>query len=232
MKKTFLLSIFLPVFIVLSFIKPALTETINCKILSFKEYQTKNFSYLLNSLDGISNNQLEQHFKLYEGYVKNVNKLNKKLKSLNTTDGNTTYSKIRSLKTARAFAHNGVVLHELYFLNLNSKQSKPSNKLKTKLIEDFGSMENYKNDLIASAKSSRGWVVTLFNYRDNKISNYIIDSHDLHVPFDSEPLLVMDVWEHAYMIDYGIERNSYINAFMKNIDWEIVSDRFEKALSK
>ena len=195
--------------------------------------QAKNFNYLLGTLDGISDELLKQHFQLYQGYVKSLNNLNSKLKECKNCPGNATYSEYRAINISKPFAQNGVVLHELYFSNLSGVKTSPSETLNKYLNRDFGSYENFILELKEAAKSARsGWVITGYNKLDNRIYNYIIDLHDEHVPVLVEPLLVFDVWEHAFAVDYGIDKPAYINAFIKNIDWNIVSKRLDSILDK
>ena len=142
--------------------------------------------------------------------------------------GGATYSEYRAADIARPFANNGVILHELYFSNLTGKPTEPSETLMTYLKRDFGSYQNYIDDIRQAAKSARsGWVITGYNHRDKKLHNYIIDLHDEHVPAGITPIMVMDVWEHAYMIDYGIQKEAYIETFLRNLDWSTVSQRIE-----
>lgn len=190
--------------------------------------QAKDYNYLLGNLKGISEELLKQHFELYHGYVKSLNKINTKLKDPMNKKGNASYSEYRALDIARPFANNGVILHELYFSNLTCTQTCPSECLKTYINRDFGSCENYICDLKAAAKSARsGWVITAYNVRDCKIHTYIIDLHDEHVPVGIIPIMVMDMWEHAYTLDYGINKDAYIEAFLNNLDWKVVSNRLE-----
>ncbi len=192
------------------------------------EYQAKDFSYLKGSLQSIGSSQIEQHLKLYKGYVKKINELNKKLPKADKQVANPTYSDYRALNISRSFAHNGAVLHELYFSNLTAKKTMPSEELKSKIIKDFGSYEKYLLDLKATGKSARsGWAITFFNKKINKLQNMIIDEHDLHAPIDLVPIVVLDVWEHAFMIDYGIDKKSYLNNIVKEINWDVVSRRFD-----
>ncbi len=191
----------------------------------------KDFSCIFKSLNGLSENLLKQHNTLYLRYVKKINEINTKLESANKKEANAAYSEYRSLKIDRAFSNNGVVLHELYFENLNSKPTAPSKEFLSKINKDFGSFDNYVSDLESSMKSTRnGWVVSVYNCLSKNIETYIFESHDLHIPVNSKPLLVIDVWEHAYQIDYGIDKDSYIKAIFKNINWEVVSKRYSQSL--
>lgn len=193
-----------------------------------QQIQQRDFSCLFSTLNGISDELLKQHFQLYQGYVTSLNNLNTELKTTKNHTGNATYSKYRAVVISKPFAQNGIVLHELYFSNLSGKQSAPSEALNKYLIRDFGSYENYISELKEAAKSARsGWVITGFNDRDGKIYNYIIDLHDEHMPLAVMPILVFDVWEHAYVLDYGIDKSAYIDTFIKNIDWNAVSKRLE-----
>ena len=198
-----------------------------------EKVQARDFSYLFKSLNGFSESQLKQHYELYKGYVNKLNEINENLKTANRQKGNASHSEYRSLQIDKAYANNGVVLHELYFSNLNSKKTQPSEIFYKIINMDFGSYEKYISDLIASAKSARsGWAVTAYNSRDGKIHNYVFDSHDLHIPVKIKPILVLDTWEHAYMIDHGINKDAYINVFLKSIDWQVASQRLELSLKE
>lgn len=188
----------------------------------------KDFSYLFKSLNGLSENQLSQHNTLYLRYVNKLNEINEKLKTADKEKANAAHSEYRDLKIDRVFSNNGVILHELYFENLSPISAKPSRCFEVAIVRDFSSYDNYIADLKSSMKSTRnGWVISAYNFRTGKIENYIFEFHDLYLPVDIKPLLVIDVWEHAYMIDYGIDKDSYIKAFFNNVDWNIVSNRYK-----
>lgn len=198
---------------------------------TIEKYEAKDFSYFFKSLDGISENQLQQHYKLYEGYINKINLIQDKLTGGDKSSANNaTYSELRELQIEQTYALNGVILHELYFSNLIDKQTKPLDDFVKIINRDFGSWDNYINDIKAVGASMRGWAMTAYNYRDNKIHNYGLDTHNIFVPMAVKPLLVLDVYEHAYMIDYGIQRAKYLDAFFKNVNWPVVSQRFESAL--
>lgn len=194
------------------------------------KYEAKDFSFFFESLDGISENQLKQHYTLYEGYVKKINEIQEKLKSADKSSANTTYSELRELQIEQTYALNGVILHELYFSNMIDKKTQVAETFESVIKRDFGSWNNYIEDLKAAGKCMRGWVVTAYNYRDGKVHNYGLDTHNTFVPVFVRPLLVLDVYEHAYMIDYGVNRAGYLDSFIKNIHWSVVSQRFEAAL--
>lgn len=195
------------------------------------QIQAKDFNCLLGTLNGFSDNMLKQHFKLYHGYIDGLNTIDSKLEKCPPMSGGAIYSDYRALDIARPFANNGVILHELYFSNLSCKKTCPSKLLIDYLSRDFGSYENYIADIKEAAKSTRsGWVITAYNSRDCKIHNYIIDLHDEHVPIGIIPILVLDMWEHAYTLDYGIDKKAYVETFLKNLDWDVVECRLKKAI--
>ena len=197
------------------------------------KYEAKDFSFLFESLEGFSSEALKLHHQLYEGYIKKINEVEEKLKSADRATAHHNYSELRGLLLDRAHNLNGVVLHELYFSNLTDAVTAPDEDFKSVIERDFGSWDNYINDFKAAGMSSRaGWAMTVYNYRDGKVHNFAIDQHDMHVPVFVKPLLIMDLWEHAYTTDYGIDKKSYIEAFMKNVNWSVVSQRFEGLLKR
>lgn len=195
--------------------------------------EAKDYSYLLGNLEGFGDELLKQHFELYNGYVKSVNEINTKIAQLTQKKGNPSYSEYRSLLSFKAFPQNGVVLHEFYFSNLSSKKTQPSEKLLHFINQEFNSFDKYINDLKEAAKCTRsGWVILSYDERQIKIQHSVIDLHDEHVPLLNIPLLVLDVWEHSYTLDYGINKAAYLDAFINNIDWEQVSKRLENVCTR
>ncbi|QZY53627.1 superoxide dismutase [Crassaminicella profunda] len=188
----------------------------------------KKFDF--RSIEGISRKQLNEHYQLYKGYVKKINLIWRKLKEEKFIDPNTTYSPYRCLKLGESYALNGVKLHELYFGNLGGRKNKPYGKLLEKIEKDFGSYKNWEKDLLDAGKSARGWVVTAYDLMDDKIRNYLCDGHDQGGIWNALPILVLDVYEHAYMIDFGIDREKYLDIFIKNINWEICEKRYGEIL--
>jgi Fe-Mn family superoxide dismutase len=185
---------------------------------------------LLN-LNGISQRQITEHFDiLYKGYVKKVNEISEKLPHASKEEANPTYSCFRELKLEETFARNGAVLHELYFLNLGGYNREPSNLLIEALARSFGSYKEWEKDFKATALSARGWAMLVFDPRDENLRNYLLDAHNIGVVIHSMPLLVLDVYEHAYFIDYGARRKPYVDAFMSNIDWDVVNQRFRSIM--
>ncbi|WP_053956583.1 superoxide dismutase [Inediibacterium massiliense] len=182
-------------------------------------------------IKGISNNQLTQHYTLYKGYVEKINLIWRKLKEEKFENPNPTYSPYRCLKLGESYSLNGVKLHELYFENLGGYCHIPYGNLLKKLIHDFGSYENFQTDFLNAGKSARGWVVTAYDLIDHTIRNYMCDSHDQGGIWNALPILVLDVYEHAYMIDFGIDRAKYLDIFIKNINWDICECRYNQILN-
>ena len=171
------------------------------------------------SLDGLSEKQLKEHHDvLYAGYVKKYNEIQSKLKGLDVSDANATFSMIRELKLEETFALNAIKLHEGYFGCLGS-DGKCKGRILQLIENNFSSFDEWKKQFMAMGISARGWVVLAYD-RENKIlRNILCDVHNQGGIWNCVPLLILDVYEHAYFIDYATNRKAYIDAFMKNIDW-------------
>jgi Fe-Mn family superoxide dismutase len=195
-----------------------------------EQIQARTFPSL-STVEGISQNQLNEHIGLYNGYVKKINEIQGLI--MGTTPDlekmNATYSPYRELHVEQTYALNGVILHEYYFENLGGAKKKPTEtEMVHKLFsQEFGSWDNYVTHLTAVGKSMRGWAMTGYNMRDHRIHNYGLDLHNQWVPVHVIPLLVLDVYEHAYMIDFGTKRGAYLDAFMRNVNWEVVDQRLK-----
>lgn len=181
---------------------------------------------LVHILKGFSTKQIEEHEQLYQGYVTKRNEIAEYLEDADRSKANNaTYSLFRGLKLAETFALNGDVLHRLYFQNMGSKKSTMGPKTQELIKRNFGSIEAFKQDLFATASSARGWAITAYTIDDGRVYNYLLDTHNQMVPMLVIPLLVLDVYEHAYMIDFGIKRVPYLDVFWKNINWDIIEYR-------
>lgn len=189
----------------------------------------KDFSGLLGSLQGLSDAQLSAHFKLYEGYVKKINEIEEKLMTVDKSLANYSFGEYSELKRREATAFNGTYLHEMYFENMIGTPTEGSDGLKAALEKAFGSMENWEKDMRAAAASTPGWVLLTYNQVDRSLHHYIMFEHHMNYPVHQIPLMALDCWEHAFMIDYGIDKPSYLNAFVKNLNWDVVSERFKQA---
>lgn len=189
-------------------------------------YTAKDFSGLVGkNMEGLSASQIEQHLKLYKGYVTKSNEIYEQLKAADLSNPNATYSPLRELLLEQSFAVNGMVYHEFYFGNLGGKGGDPTGDVKAALDERYGSTGKFMDFLKASGKCMRGWVVVGYNTRGGHIDTFGLDMHNMWSPQNVVPLLVLDVYEHAYMIDYGIDRAKYLDAFTKNLDWAVVAKR-------
>jgi Fe-Mn family superoxide dismutase len=186
----------------------------------------------LSDLKGISNKTLEIHFKLYEGYVTNTNVLNEKIAEL-IKDGNldpTKSAAFSELKRRFGFEYNGMVLHEYYFDNLTKNGSGDPSKdsaFYKAAEESFGSYEVWKADFINVGKMRGvGWAICYQDPQTKALSNHWINMHETGNVAGYKPILVMDVWEHAFILDYlPAERPKYIEAFFSNINWDAVNAR-------
>jgi Fe-Mn family superoxide dismutase len=193
-------------------------------------FQAKRFDF--SEVTGLSNSQLSQHVTLYQGYVKKRNEIAASLRTVDRTNvAGITYSPYRGLKVAETFAFNGTILHELYFQNLGTgTQMGPETK--QLLIKNFGSIANFKKDVIDAASCARGWVLTCYSIDDGKLYNFLLDAHNETVPVLVLPILVIDTYEHAYMIDFGIDRAQYLKTIWENINWDVVEMRIKKWVNK
>lgn len=193
------------------------------KNIASNAYVAKNFNF--SQLPFLSEKQKNEHYLLYKGYVAKLNEIRQQLKSIKPS-ANTTYSEYRSLKVAETFALNGVILHELYFENIIEGAGTKMGALTKKLItESFESEKAYLDDLKMCSLSSRGWVITGYSITDKKIHNFLLDAHNQTVPVLVIPLLVIDIYEHAYMIDFGIQRAEYLNVLFPFFNWNVVEAR-------
>lgn len=188
-------------------------------------FEVKNYKHLLG-MAGFSDTLLENHFTLYQGYVSNVNKL---LELLDSKEPETVeYSE---LQRRFGWEWNGMRLHELYFENLTKDRVSFSNesKLKKEIGRIYSSLDNWKKNLTAvGMMRGIGWVVLYYDKISNELFNVWVDEHNTGHLSGCIPILIMDVFEHAYMPDYGIKKADYIEAFWKAIDWKVVEARFQK----
>ena len=185
----------------------------------------KDFSHLKGKLAGFSDAQLDAHFTLYGGYVKKLNEIEEKLKGIDRALANYSYGEYSELKRREAVAFNGSYLHEMYFDNLGEGGS-ISAELKAAIEASFGSIEAWEADLKACGGSTPGWVITTFSQVDKTVHNYIMFEHHIGLPVQQKIIMTMDCWEHAFMIDYGIKKADYLTAFIKNINWKVLNERF------
>lgn len=187
-------------------------------------YIKKDFTSLLGT-PGFSDELLQNHFTLYEGYVNNTNTL---VELLHSKEFST--PEYAELQRRLGWEWNGMRLHELYFENLMKEDSDgPTEKAKEKIEKAYGSIENWqKNFENLGTMRGIGWVALVHDTETDELLNIWINEHDLGILAETKILLIMDVFEHAFMIDYGIKRPDYIKNFFAHIDWNIVNKRLAK----
>ncbi len=174
----------------------------------------------------VSKEQYDLHLKLYKGYIDKVNVITNGLKTKGSPElSNSVYSKYRGLKKGETFSIDAVILHELYFQNM-SNSGMQVGKNTNEIFSHFdGNYFGWINDFKACAKSARGWCVFCYEQRTESFRNILQDSHDDGVIIGSYPLIVLDMYEHAYFLDYGVNKEQYIQNFISAINWDIVEQR-------
>lgn len=197
------------------------------KEVSTMAYTAKDYAKLIG-MPGFSETLLKNHFTLYQGYVTNTNKVLDTLAGM-LKEGKTAVPEFAELKRRLGWEFNGMRLHELYFENLGGKAAlNAGGKLGQKLAEDFGGADLGEKDFRAvGAMRGIGWVVLYQDSATGKLINFWVNEHDGGHPAGCSPILIMDVFEHAFMIDYGLKRADYIEAFFKNIDWAAAEARLK-----
>ena len=191
--------------------------------------EARKFDSIMRDLDGISARTMTEHYKLYQGYVNKYNEIVGKLESVDRGPANQVFSDLRSLKVDLTFAIGGVKNHELYFGHLGGKGGEPPAEIRRQIEKDFGSVEAWWKDLKATGMASRGWAWTAWDRDWNYLFNYAGDAQNSYPVWNAAPIVALDVYEHAYYLDYGTARASYIDAFLKNLSWEAVGVNLERA---
>ncbi|MGC2062248.1 MAG: Fe-Mn family superoxide dismutase [Thermodesulfovibrionales bacterium] len=188
-------------------------------------YTAKDYSKLIG-MEGFGETLLKNHFTLYQGYVTNTNKLVDILAQM-LKDEKTAAPEYAELKRRFGWEFNGMRLHEYYFENLGGKGGiNRDGKLAKKIAECFGSYEAWEKDFRATgAMRGIGWVVLYQDSANGCLMNFWVNEHDVAHPAGCFPVLIMDVFEHAFMIEYGLKRADYIEAFFRNIDWATAESR-------
>jgi len=188
----------------------------------------------LHGLNGISDRTLEMHFKLYEGYVKETNRLESEITEF-LEDGQVDQDEMpeySELKRRLGFEYNGMVLHEYYFENLTragGRDARRDSAFRKATERSFGSYERWKTDFVGIGKMRGvGWAICYQNPATGRLSNHWITLHEVGNVAGFRPILVMDVWEHAFLLDYApADRPRYVEAFLSNVDWEAIEARLD-----
>ena len=200
-------------------------------------YQVKEFN--LSGLNGISDQTLEMHFKLYEGYVKETNRLTEAIAEI-LKDGRVDQEEMPAyseLKRRLGFEYNGMVLHEYYFSNLKKNggdDPAPNSAFLQAVKSSFGSYDLWKVDFTSVGKMRGvGWAICYLDPLHGQLSNHWVTLHEVGNVSGFIPVLVMDVWEHAFLLDYKpAERPKYIEAFFSNLNWQTVEERLSQKIVK
>jgi Fe-Mn family superoxide dismutase len=194
----------------------------------FEEISPRELKPQLYELDRISRASVEAHYKLYQGYVAKRNEILGKLADVDLASANQVYSEIRALKVDLSFAIGGIKNHEIYFEHLGGDGGDPTGLAGQLITRDFGSVEAWRSDLKATGMGGRGWAWTAYDWDEGRLFNYIGDAQNTFPIWNATPLVALDVYEHAYFLDYQTDRASYIDAFFDNLDWETINDWVSK----
>ena len=188
------------------------------------ELKPRDLKPELLELDGISRATVEAHHRLYQGYVAKRNEIHAKLAALDPQGANQVYSELRALKVDLSFAIGGIKNHEVYFAHLGGSGGDPSGAIGELIKRDFGSVEAWRTDLTATGMGGRGWAWTAYDWDEGRLFNYLGDAQNTFPIWNATPLVALDVYEHAYFLDFQTDRASYIEAFFNNLDWTVVND--------
>jgi superoxide dismutase, Fe-Mn family len=176
----------------------------------------------LLELDGISRATIEDHYRLYEGYVAKRNEILGALIDVDLGSANQVSSELRALKVDLTFALGGIKNHELYFDHLGGSGGAPKGQFGQLVARDFGSVAGWRDDLRATALAARGWAWTAYDWDEGRLFNHIGDAQNTFPVWNATPLVALDVYEHAYIADFGNDRAAYIDAFFDNLDYSVV----------
>jgi superoxide dismutase, Fe-Mn family len=191
---------------------------------NFEEIKARELKPSVYELEGISRAAVEAHYKLYQGYVAKRNEILGKLADADLAAANQVYSEIRALKVDLTFAIGGIKNHEIYFEHLGGEGGAPDGPIGDLIERDFGSVDTWRADLKATGMGGRGWAWTAYDWDEGRLFNYIGDAQNTFPIWNTTPLVALDVYEHAYFLDYQTDRASYIDAFFNNLDWSVVND--------
>jgi superoxide dismutase, Fe-Mn family len=191
--------------------------------------QQKKFTI---NTDFLTPGNINNHIELYHGYLEKFNETSAKLDSVKKTKVDSNHSEYRSIKLDETYNMNGAYLHELYFANIGDSNStiNMDSLAYMRLNRDFGTFDDWQKDFMACAKSSRcGWVITYLNMYTQSYMNCFVDLHSQNVPVGMYPIIVIDMWQHAYYKDYLKDSSSYLSAMMKELRWPTIEKRFQNA---
>jgi Fe-Mn family superoxide dismutase len=202
--------------------------------MPWDELKPRQFPAFDKELDGISKTTMDAHYKLYEGYAKKANECRRLLNEIDyaEAEGNQVYSHLRSVSIDYTFALLGFKNHELYFGHLGGGGGEPTGRFAEIVDGEFNGIDKWKNAVRKAASAARGWVMVGYDLNDGSVFNYIMDTQNLWAVYNMCPVLAIDVYEHAYVADYGPTpdgRKAYVEAFFNNLDWDHVNRQVAQA---
>jgi Fe-Mn family superoxide dismutase len=203
--------------------------------MPWTELKPRKFPAMEKQLDGISQQTMEDHYKLYEGYIKKANECRKLLNEFKYSkiEGNQVYSELRAVSIDYTFALLGFKNHDLYFGHLGGEGGGPTGRFAELIESEFhGGVEEWEPAVRKAASAARGWVMVGYDLNDGSLFNYIMDTQNLWAVYNMVPVLAIDVYEHAYTRDFGATpdgRKQYVEAFFRNLDWDHVNRQLAQA---
>jgi superoxide dismutase, Fe-Mn family len=202
--------------------------------MPWDELKPRDFPGIRGDLDGISKQTMEDHYKLYEGYARKTNECRKLLNEIDYSEaeGNQVYSHLRAVSVDYTFALLGFKNHELYFGHFGGNGGEPTGRFAEVADKEFNGIEKWSQAVRKAALAARGWVMVGYDLNDGSLFNYIMDTQNLWAVYNMVPVLAIDVYEHAYVRDFGATpdgRKAYVEAFFRNLDWDHVNRQLIQA---
>lgn len=191
--------------------------------------EAKNFEQLLGgNVKGLSDLQLTEHFKLYKGYVKKLNEIWERLRTVDRSAPNYSFDDYSELKRREPIAFNGTVLHEMYFENIGNGSTQPGDEAKRIISGSFGSFDAWLEDAKACLMSAHGWLIVSFDYKEKRLFNNLIHTeHDGGLMANTHTMIAVDAWEHAYFIDYQTKKEEYVANMLSGLNWDVIGRRLQ-----
>jgi superoxide dismutase, Fe-Mn family len=192
-------------------------------VSDFEEIAARPLDPRLLRLNGISRASVEAHYRLYQGYVSKRNEILGRLAGVDREAANQVYSDLRALKVDLTFAIGGIKNHEVYFAHLGGEGGEPTGQFGELVRRDFGTIAAWRTDLRATAIAARGWAWTAYDWDEGRLFNFLGDAQNTFPVWNATPLVALDVYEHAYFLDYQTDRGAYVDAFFENLDWDVIN---------
>jgi len=190
-------------------------------------HELPELPFAADSLKGISAKTNEiHHDKLFAGYVNKRNEVESKMGETDLSTANQVYSAWRGLKEGETFAANGLILHQVFFSVLGGDGNPAGTQIKKGIEEQWGTWQRFVDEFTATGLAARGWAILAYDPSDKKLHIYAADAQNQGGVWGSTPLLPCDVYEHAYVIDFGADRKAYIAAFLENVNWGTVEEKY------